>query len=143
LVLKARKACGEGGWSPHALNQLNWGVTPEPMRLNFTTLPITAIVRHNSALTMPTHRSTTKGERRNDDREMVSAAPFKLRSVASYKKSVETKHRESLAKTQAAAKNSEWGRFYVQAWFWCLMSLLDWLFLYMNIHIYINVHMYI
>jgi len=72
---------------------------------------------------------TTKRERRNDDREMVSAAPFKLRSVASYKKSVETKRRESLAKTQAAATNSEWGRFYVQAWFCHLVSLLAWLFL--------------
>jgi len=33
----------------------------------------------------------------------------------------------SLEKSAAAQRDLTWGRFYVQAWFWCLVSLLVWL----------------
>lgn len=39
----------------------------------------------------------------------------------------EIKRIESLAKTEEAAANQAWSRFYKQAWFWCSLSLLFWL----------------
>eukprot|EP00802_Teleaulax_amphioxeia_P009760 Tamp_09781.p1 GENE.Tamp_09781~~Tamp_09781.p1 ORF type:complete len:519 (+),score=86.17 Tamp_09781:150-1706(+) len=39
----------------------------------------------------------------------------------------EEKLQASLEKSQRAARDLTWGRFYVQAWFWCFVSLLVWL----------------
>jgi hypothetical protein len=45
------------------------------------------------------------------------------------KKSIALKRQASFAKTQSAAKNLKWSHFYTQAWFWCMVSLMAWLFL--------------